>query len=160
MNSCGWKCGVASGAAWLGLPRIAARAAGRRYLNDEERVVYRAGIVTPKVVRTTIATLAFLPKSGLQTREARSFGSVAITIMYSEKTREPSGSETADSVATWHAATLDSMRAILTGTTQPRGPIIVPGVTHTSMILDDNATRMIVEEVLRLARSAAPVEKP
>jgi pimeloyl-ACP methyl ester carboxylesterase len=152
IDGCGWKCTVATGAAWTGLARLGALSAGRKNLTPEERAVYRAGIVRAKVVRTTIATLEFLPKIGIQTRAARAFGDVPVTIMYSENTRNPSGRETADSVRIWHANTLDSMRVLLQGTTHPRGPIVLPAVSHTSMILDERARALIVEEVLRLAR--------
>src|SRR6185436_10035055 len=76
INSCGWKCPVASGVAWLGVPRLAAGKAGRKTLNPEEARVYRAGIVRPKNVKTVLGTLEFLPKSAIQTRDARAFGAV------------------------------------------------------------------------------------
>jgi pimeloyl-ACP methyl ester carboxylesterase len=156
INSCGWTCAAASGATRLGVTRVAARKAGKKNLTPEEARVYRLGLHRPRTNRTLLGTLHYLPKSAIQTRAARSFGSVPVTIMYSENTRPPTGKETADSVAHWHAATLDSMRVLLQGTTQPRGPIVVPGVTHTTMVLDEKARALIVGEVMRMARSASP----
>ena len=80
MSDCGWQCTAASGAAWLGLARLGARNAGRKNLAPEEQAIYRAGLVRPKVVRTTVATLVLLPKIGVQVRRARDFGDVPITI--------------------------------------------------------------------------------
>jgi pimeloyl-ACP methyl ester carboxylesterase len=152
ISGCGWKCGLASGAAWLGVPRLAARNAGKKNFTPEEAEVYRAWLVRPAAVSRTIATLEYLPMSGVQTRAARSFGTTPVTIMYSQDTRQPTGDETPADVVAWHAATLDSMRAILQGTTQPNGPVILPGVTHTTMVLQPDAIRSISSEVLRLTR--------
>ena len=153
INSCGWKCPAASAMARLGITRLTARSAGKKSLTKEEAKLYRLGLAKSSTVKTVLGVLAYLPKSALQIRAARDFGRVPVTIMYSEHTRLPEGKETSDSVAIWHAKTLDSMRVLVQGSARPRGPIIVPSVTHVTMVLDSSAVRMVVTEVMRMVHA-------
>jgi pimeloyl-ACP methyl ester carboxylesterase len=152
INGCGWKCGAMAGAANLGLGRLSARiaGAGSKTLSEPEVAQYRAGLAHARTMSATMGVLMFLPKSAVEAREARQFGNVPMTVIYSADTRKAQGRETANDVAAWHAATLDSMRVLLQGTTHPRGPIVVPGVTHTTVALDSGSVRIIAGETMRL----------
>ncbi|HVT39776.1 MAG TPA: alpha/beta hydrolase [Gemmatimonadaceae bacterium] len=151
IHSCGWKCDAIAGAAHLGLMRLAAQAAGSKYMTAGEKAEYRAGLARAEVARTSLGSLVFVPKTAVQTKAAARFGDLNVTVLFSANTRRPEGKETVADVARWHALKLDQMRTLLQGTTHPRGPIEVPGATHISMILEDSARALVVREVLRAA---------
>lgn len=153
ITSCGWKCGTARGVARLGLVRFAARKAGRKRLSDSAAKAYRANVARPRVVNAAVGTLAFLPKTGVQTRQATQFGELPVTVLFTENTREPVGKETPLDVEKWHALKLEQMRTLLKGTTRGRGPLIVPGATHMSVLFEPQSAHLIADETLRLARS-------
>jgi pimeloyl-ACP methyl ester carboxylesterase len=152
IDGCGWRCGAGAAAQRLGVIRLATRNVGKKNYTPDEAREYRMGLRRPPHLPTSLATLAFLPKSAVQTRNARDFGDVPVTVMYSENTRGPSGKETTEDVARWHAATLDSMRVLAGGSSRGRGPVVLPGVTHVTMVLEERARGMIAAEVLRLSR--------
>lgn len=151
---CGWRSGVAAGAAYVGVARLAAQLAraGSKSLSEDEADQYRAGMSRARTMSATLCTLVFLPKSAVEAREARAFGDVPMTVVYSADTRGPQGNETAADVAAWHARTLDSIRVLLQGTTHARGPIVVPGVTHTTVALDSTSVKIIAAATMRLVR--------
>jgi pimeloyl-ACP methyl ester carboxylesterase len=148
---CGWKCSAAWVAGFVGLSRIGAHWAGTKWLTDDENAIYKAALARPRTVEAIVNTVILIPRTAVQTKAARSFGSVPISIFYSEKTRRPSGGETENDVRVWHDKKLDQMRTLLRGTTNGRGPFVVPGATHTSVTFDSAAVRSIAEEVRRLA---------
>jgi pimeloyl-ACP methyl ester carboxylesterase len=153
MTSCGWQCSAASAVARLGAVRIPARKAGRRNFDADDGQVYRAGLVRPSAVRATVGSMLFIPKTAVQTRRAVQFGDLPVTVLFSENTREPQGEETVADVARWHALKLTQMGELLTGTSRARGPVVVPNVTHVTVIFDSAAVRSIAAEVLRLIRT-------
>ena len=152
MTTCGAKCGVAAAAAAIGLTRVASHWAGTKWLTQEENAIYKAGISRPRTTRAIIGSLVFLPKSAVQVRRATDFGDLPVTVLFSEKTRKPEGKETVDDVRAWHALKLRQMSQLLEGSTAARGPIVVPGATHTSILFDSAAVRIVAAEILRLAR--------
>ena len=154
ITTCGWKCTAAAAAANLGVVRFATRKAGAKHMSREDAAAYRAEIARSSTQRAVVGAFEFLPKTAFQLRAVKSFGSVPVTIVYSEKTREPEGKETVADVDAWHALTLDRMRALLRLTTHGRGPIIAPGVTHSTIVLDSAGVSTIVDETLRLVRAA------
>jgi pimeloyl-ACP methyl ester carboxylesterase len=156
ITGCGWKCTAAAAAANLGVVRLATRKAGAKHMSREDAAAYRAEIARSRTQRTVVGALEFLPKTAFELRRMTSFGSVPITVIYSEKTRGPEGKETVADVDAWHALTLDRMRALLRLTSHGRGPIIAPGVTHSTIVLDSAGVSTIVEETLRLVRAANP----
>ena len=157
ITSCGWKCTAAAAAANLGVLRIVTRKAGAKHMSREDAAAYRAEIARSRTQRNVVGALEFLPKTAFELRAMKSFGSVPITVVYSEKTRGPEGKETVADVDAWHALTLDRMRALLRLTTRGRGPIIVPGVTHSTIVFDSAGVSTIVEETLRLVRLGRPL---
>jgi hypothetical protein len=101
-----------------------------------------------------MAVVAFLPKTAVQLKHATQFGDLPVTVFFSANTRKPSGNETDADVAKWHERKLTQMRQLLQGSTFPRGPIVVPNVTHTSMVLAPESVRLITGEVLRITQRA------
>jgi len=152
ITSCRWKCAAAAAAANLGVVRIATRKAGAKHMSREDAAAYRAELARSRTQRNVVGSFEFLPKSAFELRAIHSFGSVPVTVVYSEKTRLPEGKETVADVAAWHAVTLDRMRALLRLTTRGRGPVVVPGVTHSTIVFDSAGVTTIVDETLRLVR--------
>jgi pimeloyl-ACP methyl ester carboxylesterase len=155
IDACGARCVLGASAQRIGLIRLASRSAGDRNYSPAEAREYRAGLRQPSHLPTALATLAFAPKTAVQTRAARGFRDLPLTVIYSARTRTPAKGETEEDVARWHAATLDSMRVIASGSSRGRGPVVIPEVTHTTLVLDPAARRIIVAEVLRIARGEA-----
>ncbi len=154
ITGCGWRCAAAVVAGNLGLARLALHLVfpGTKQFSARENAMYLAGLSRARALRAMAGALAFLPKSAIEFRDARSFGDTPLTVIYSGNTRKPSGAETPADVAAWHALTLDRMRGLVAGSTRGRGPLIVPGVTHTSLVFDSASVALIASEVLRLAR--------
>jgi pimeloyl-ACP methyl ester carboxylesterase len=152
-SGCGWKCGMASGMARLGVIRLATRRAGRTRFSEADARAYRAGIARPRHNRAALGSLLAGPKTGAQTQLATQFGDLPVTVLFTEKTRGPSGKETEADVAIWHALKLQQMRTLLAGTTRGRGPIVVPNATHVSVTLEAESARLIAAETLRLIRT-------
>ena len=153
IDDCGWKCGAGAAAARTGLVRLAMRmaGAGSKTLTPAENARYRAEMSRPSSLRAAVGSLVFLPKSALQARDARGFGDVPVTVVYSGDTRKPEGDETPADVARWHARTLERMRELAAGSSRGRGPVVVPGATHVSVVTQPAGIGAIVAETLRLA---------
>ena len=157
-DDCGWKCAAAAAAARTGLERLTMRVAGAgsTTLSPAENARYRAEMSRPSSLRAAVGSLVFLPKSALQARDARDFGHVPVTVVYSGDTRKPEGEETAADVARWHARTLERMRQLAAGSSRGRGPVVVPGATHVSVVMQPAGIGAIVAETLRLAGRVPP----
>jgi pimeloyl-ACP methyl ester carboxylesterase len=156
IDGCGAKCALGVVAQRTGLIRFATRSVGSRNYSPEEAVEYRQGLRKPSHLPTSLASLSYSPKTGVQTRAARAFGDLPLTILYSADTRETARGESEEELSRWHAATLDSMRVLATGSTRGRGPIVIPGVTHVTIVLDSASRALIVNEVMRMVRPDAP----
>lgn len=84
--------------------------------------MYLAGLSRAGALRAMAGAFAFIAKSAFQSRDARSFGDVPLTVIYSGNTRKPEGPETLADVAAWHALTLDRMRALVAGVSGVAAP--------------------------------------
>jgi pimeloyl-ACP methyl ester carboxylesterase len=157
IDGCGWQCGLASTAAYLGLVRLAARKAGTRLMDEETNAIYRAGLARPRTVTAILGSLKALPKTAYQVAAAERFGDVPLTVLYSENTRKPEGEETEADVAAWHAATLERMGELAARSSRGTGPVVIPDTTHMSITLAPAAVESVAAEIRNVSAMAAAV---
>jgi pimeloyl-ACP methyl ester carboxylesterase len=154
LTGCGPQCTAAWLATRLGVTRLAAHWAGSRSMTPTLKAWYRFGLAQPSTAATIIGYLALLPKTAYQVLAVGDYHDLPLTIIYSEKTRRPEGTETEHDVEVWHARTLDLMRQWVGRSTRGRGPIVVEGATHTSVVLAPEHARTVALEIERLVEAA------
>jgi pimeloyl-ACP methyl ester carboxylesterase len=150
---CGWKCSVATWATRLGLTRVLTQFMPARRMSPQIHRLYRVGLAQPAAAATLIASLEFLPKTAYQVLAVPGYGTLPLTILNSGALRRPEGSETPHDVEVWHQGYLDLMRQIAAGSSRGRGPIVVPGATHSSIVLDSEHARTVIAEIERIVDS-------
>ncbi|HVT59475.1 MAG TPA: alpha/beta hydrolase [Thermoanaerobaculia bacterium] len=149
---CGPKCAVAWLATRLGVTRLAAKMVGKS-LPPTLRAWYRFGLAQPAAAATIVGYLELLPKTAYQVLAVDNYRDLPLTVVYSEKTRRPEGAETERDVEAWHARTLDLMRQLAGRSTRGRGPVVVGGATHGSVLAAEHA-RTVAAEIERLVEAA------
>ena len=152
IEGCGWKCVAASVATRLGLVRFATRNAGRNTLSAERQALYHAGLSRQTTTRTVIGYLDLLPKTAWQNIDSDDFQDIPLTVVYSSDTRRPEGDETEDDVARWHREVLADMETLAARSTRGRGPVVIEGATHTSIVTDTRFIGPVIEEIRYVAR--------
>ncbi|MDH3732318.1 MAG: alpha/beta hydrolase [Gemmatimonadota bacterium] len=157
IEGCGWKCPAASAATRVGLVRFASRNAGRRTLGERRQRLYNAGLSRQSTARTLVGYLDLLPKTAYQNLDSTDFGDVPLTVVYSGNTREPVGDETEADVVRWHREVLVDMARLASGSTRGRGPVVIEGATHQSIVTEEKYVEPVLEEIRRVVNTARPV---
>lgn len=154
IESCGWKCGLTSAATRLGVVRFAARKAGRNTLGEERQRLYHAGLSRQSAARTLMGYLEALPRTAHQNLESTDFDDRPLVVVYSGDTRRPEGDETEADVARWHRDVLDDMAQLAAGSARGRGPVVVEGATHQSIVTEPAHVEQVLREIYYVVAEA------
>ncbi len=154
IDRCGWRCGLGSFATRVGAVRFFNRNAGRRTLGEERQAEFHAGISRQSNLRTVLAYLAYLPKTAYQNLAAEGFDDVLLTLLSSDDNRAPEGEETEEDVRLWYQAVQRHLADLASQSTRGRGPIVVEGATHQSIVTDEQHVQPVVEEILRIVNES------
>lgn len=149
MTGCGYKCTLARLSTALGATRLATHLIKATTLSPTFRAQYRSGLARPSAAATIVGYLELLPKTAYQVLAVTGYRNLPFTVIYSEKTRKPEGKETEHDVEVWHAHVLDKMRELVALSTRGRGPVVVNGATHSS-VLAPQYLPLVAGEIERL----------
>ena len=149
ISSCGYKCTVARLATEFGVTRLATHLIKATLMSPSFKAWYRSGLAEPAAAATIVGYLEVLPKTAYQVLAVTDYRDLPFTVIYTEKTRKPEGKETEQDVEVWHAHALDQMRQLVARSTDGRGPVVVKGATHSS-ILTPQFAPIVAGEIERL----------
>lgn len=158
LPACGPRC-VASGIAGdLGVMRILAHFFGAKsYAGDAPTLArYRAGISRSSMIGTTAAYLGALPKTAWQCLDVRSFGSLPLLTLATSELRRPEGRETPRDVIAWRQVYLRHLAAVTARSSRGSGPIVVPGSTHTSIVLQEQPATATAQAIATFVAGLPP----
>jgi pimeloyl-ACP methyl ester carboxylesterase len=160
LSGCGYKCLVARLATDLGVTRLATHLIKATLMSPTFKARYRSGLAQPAAAATIVGYLELLPKTAYQVLAVTDYRDLPFTVIYTEKTRKPEGKETEHDVEVWHAHVLDKMRELVALSTRGRGPVIVNGATHSS-ILTPQYVLIVAGEIERLVETKRePASEP
>ena len=157
VNECGFLCLAGEAADGLGIVRAAflISGSGSRSLTPSMRAEYLAELSHPAEIRTIIATLAALPKSGYQTGDVKTFGATPVLLVTSSDPRPRDSDETLAQFRQWRVDQLAWFGSLAAMSSCGRGPVVVANSTHATMVMGASgaaSTAGAIADFLKICR--------
>jgi pimeloyl-ACP methyl ester carboxylesterase len=149
-SDCGATCYAVGAATYLGITRLAARImiTGHHLLAGRALSEYRAGLGRPSSTMAMAASLKALPKTAYEDLDVHSFGDTPVLTVASSEPRQPEGKETIADVKKWRIGQLAYLASVAGMSTHGKGPIIIPGSSHSSMVMGEHQAETMAEEII------------
>ena len=149
VTECGISCVAAQTAVWLGVVRAGVRisGAGSHSLTPAMRSEYLAELSRPAEIRTIVATLEALPKSGYETADVKNFGHTPVLVLTSSDPRTRERDETVASFKQWRLDQLAYFGSLAKMSPCGRGPVVIANSTHATMVMSERGAAATAQSI-------------
>ena len=145
-----WVDALAAGAARVGLVRWIYRDLMKDKGYPEREVAEtKAILASPHAVRALAATMRHLPATNAQTRGNQSLGDIPLAVVYSSKFDEyGTHFESDEERHEFRAESFAHWDYLVSLSSRGRGPLMIDGANHLTMVRDDRFWPHVVEIIL------------
>ncbi|HEX9158715.1 MAG TPA: hypothetical protein VF835_00685, partial [Rhizomicrobium sp.] len=153
-SDCRVLCRLAGAAAYIGIPRLAARflITGGKNLSGAALQQYRAILARPAQSMAMVASYIYaLPKTAYENLDVHSFGNTPVVTFASSERFKGDGFKSDGEYQKWREAQRVYLASLGAMSTHGKGPIVVPNSTHSSMVMGERGSEFLARQIAQFA---------
>jgi pimeloyl-ACP methyl ester carboxylesterase len=153
-SDCGFLCYLAGTAAYFGIPRVAAQIAitGGKSLSGRVLREYRAILARPSNAMATVSSfIDALPKTAYEDMDVRTFGDTPVLVFASSEHFDGDGFKSISDYEKWRREQHTYLASLVAMSTHGKGPIVIPNSTHSSMVMGEQQSTILSEQIISFA---------